>query len=313
MTKLEDLAISLTTILILYHDHQGINKLINETGTEQLRAARNHAQKILKQADYQDRLNEIITECTATGYGDRKPFLDFLLYEISFLSQLTKQEKPFSPEKLKRYQLEIVNLLTDLSNLLRIVKKGPNSFYNVTYSSLDRNQANPLKLPLAGLISDSMFSSSLCYSGVLVTNVLFDHFKLSQDPSSVVNTQFAETLCVEHQNGLLVYELEQQLEQHKALNTQQQNTLNACQAKIQQQEARIKELESLVESKTAQNSSLDQRVKDLSRSTAKPSPYIGGMFSPMTPFYARTIALTGNADKPDSPPGVDAPDSAEYK
>ena len=67
------------------------------------------------------------------------------------------------------------------------------------------------KIDLSGLKNDSYYGNKLCFSGDLLTEVL-DRFIISSNSTDEEINKFAEELCTEHQNSLLVIELTQKNE-----------------------------------------------------------------------------------------------------
>lgn len=267
MTKLEDLYYSLTTVLVRYHDSQaGVTKLINESDPHLLRKkSRSCAIAILQNKDvhYKIRMDELIKECTK-GYPGRTPFLYFLLHQITFLKALQDRNKSFEPIQLEEYINQLTQFLIDLRKLLNTTKSKT---YVVKYSRLSiENEPNAeVTIALSGLIND-YYPYSLCNSGFLLKEEVLETLNIALNYSDSEIKVIAESLCIEHQNALLVPELQAKLMESKELNTKQQEEIisttsqyRKLQEKSESQEVTIKERDETI-------SALKTRVSDLSRS-----------------------------------------------
>ena len=212
MTKLEELIYSLATAIVCYYDTQkGVKKLIVESDPTTLRKkSREYAIGIILNPKFDDQLKGLIDVCT-NGYADRKHFLTFLLREISFLKMQLNKELPYNEEEIAKYQKQVTKLLIDFKQLLN-TPKGKK--YEVTHS--DDNTGIDLK----GMINDAYWGNHFCNSGTFLIDEVFNRFHITPSSSEEELTEVAMSLCTEHQNTLLVTELQKQnlqLQTEKAL------------------------------------------------------------------------------------------------
>lgn len=227
MTKLDELLYSLTSVLVRYHDSQsGVKKLIIETDPHLLRKkSRACAIAILlnKEIDFKTRMGELIKECT-NGYPARSPFLFYILHEITFLNSLHDKTQSFSSSQLEDYKNQLTQLLIDLKQLLTTTK---GTTYNVKYSETGA------VIALSGLTNDSYLGNSLCNSGLLIKEEILDTFNISASHSNEEIKVIAEGLCSEHQNTLLIPELQNQLAQSTEQLQYQQETIALLTTELQ--------------------------------------------------------------------------------
>ncbi|MBI2785787.1 MAG: hypothetical protein HYX60_05550 [Legionella longbeachae] len=204
MTKLEELIYSLATALVRYHDSQPkVSKLVNTSEPTLLRKkAREYAIGIIqsKEIMFDQRLNALIENCTK-GYLDRKEFLTYLLDEIIFLKKQLERKKPFNSEELIEYQKQVVQLFIDFKQLLNTSKDKK---YKVIYSSL--NYENKTYNDLSGLINNAWVGNIYCNSGTILIEEVLHRFHLSTTDSNEEIKEIAFSLCIEHQNALLISE-----------------------------------------------------------------------------------------------------------
>lgn len=221
MTRLVDLLHSLTAVIIRYHDAHVSEKLIIESDPTLLTSkSRAYSPRILTDSDkgFQTLLNELITKCT-NGYPARKHLLTYLVNEIVFLKYLLDRKQSFNPSELEQYKATMSQMLLNFKQLLLTTKSTTCS---VKYST-PNPEAAP-KIALNGLLNDSYYGSKFCFSGDLFVEVL-TRFNLSHTSTDEEMITKAEILCTEHQNSLLIPELEQ-------LNKTQAEVIKAEQAKV---------------------------------------------------------------------------------
>ena len=200
MTRLEDLLNSLTTVLIRYHDAQGIKILITEADPIlRQKKSRQEAIRILKNTEpkFDERLTKLNEECTGK-YTERAPFLHYILNEITYLKSMSERKNSFTPEGLEDYKNQLAQMLIDFKNLLLTVK-GSN--YKVTYSTTNQ------MISLSGLENNAYYGNKLCKSGDLLVEEIFNRLNISTTTSDEEIRELAADICITHQNALLVPEL----------------------------------------------------------------------------------------------------------
>ena len=168
MARLDELCVSLATLIIRYHDHQGKN-LIIEDKSDVEKQSRDHAMTILAFTDVskvREAFTAIITDCT-TGYMARKPFLDFILNEVMYLHCLMKSIDALSDSALACHQAQVELLIKDCLGLLSTQKDKK---YAVTYSRID-TQVKPPEIDLSGLSGWTYLCASGNYLGEALMRV----------------------------------------------------------------------------------------------------------------------------------------------
>ncbi len=288
MTKLEDLLYSLTTVLIRYHDCQtGIKPLILENDVTLLRSkSRTYAINILQDKDYISRLEDLIKTCTK-GYPARTPFLFYLLNEIKFLKTLQDRKNSFEPDKLEEYKNQLSQLFVDLKRLLNTLK---DETYEVKYSRLNAESENSkVTIALSGLTQNAYFGKKPCRSGDLIKEEVLDTLNISStysqkeiDSRNYSDSEIkiiANSICIEHQNALLVPELqakfavlEVEYAKSSAVQAKQQELLDGLNSRSIEQQDQIK-------SKDETIANLRVRVSDLTHAAPAPNP-IAAAFNP---------------------------------
>lgn len=275
MTRLEEFIYSLTTIIVRYHDSQsGVTRVIVESNAQQLKIKSRewaiNGFKNNQDGELENQLEKLIAECTL-GYPARKPFLDFLLHQIQFLKSALNRTSSFNPLTLNAYKNQITQCLYDLKKLLNTIK---NVTYKVHYSHLNAekdSESNPQALvSLSGLMNDAYIGNTLCNSGLLLKEEIFEHFNITLDPTNHDAAAFANSLCTEHQNVLLIPEL-------IASNTSLQHQHQEAQDKVQSlhtQLALTKEtIDSLNKELSTKQEAITQYEAINKEQTTTPPPY----------------------------------------
>ena len=208
MTRLEDLLHSLSTVLLRYHDTQGVNVLVTESNPVLLlKKTRDRASLILKDPDvpFDKCLKDLIKECT-NGYPGRKPFLSYILNEIIYLKAMLDKKNSFSPKEFDEYKKQMAKMLVDFRQLLITLK---NKTYNVTYSAIrsEEDSDSEVTISLSGLVNTAYMGNPLCNSGTLLTEEVLHRLNMTASYSDEAITALADNICTEHQNALLVPEL----------------------------------------------------------------------------------------------------------
>lgn len=193
MTRLEELIISLATVIVRYHDSYNAATAYNPKGaTEALtrKSSFDYSKKLLEKNELQSKLSELVNKCPK---NDRGPFLDFIKDELLVLKERLNKAQPFTSGEFELYQKQMTQLVVDFIKLLN-TNKG------TTY---DVQCNNPLvKISLGGLnnVGFGLLASSLCKSGQLLTEEILTRFNFSTAEEA---TEWAKELCNEHQNKLL--------------------------------------------------------------------------------------------------------------
>lgn len=237
MTRLEELLYTLTSVIIRYHDSQPkvLNKLIVESNPILLRRkALALAKEIIQDKDVEckGRLEELIQNCTK-GYPDRKPFLYFILNEVLFLKSMLDRKSSFEPSKLEEYKKQIAQLLIDLKQLMITPKSKT---YEVKYTSATENSETSISL--SGVKNDGYVGGEFCNSGNLIKEEVLEALNIHINSKNTAECSsdeeikaLAESLCLEHQNALLVPEL---LEKTRILTESSQEQENELLTKTEQ-------------------------------------------------------------------------------
>ncbi|MCE0721749.1 MULTISPECIES: hypothetical protein [Legionella] len=236
MTRLEELLYSLTAVVVRYHDSQPkVRKLVVATDENLLREkSLSCAKEIIQNQNihFKIRLNDLIKQCSDSG---RRPFLYYILHEITSLKELLDQKTSFEPSKLEENKNQISQLLIDLKFLLDTPK---HKTYRITYSKPEDTKKTTLDL--SGLKSDSYLGGELCNSGEILNDEVLRRFNICTYTSNERIKDIAEQICTEHQHALLVPELIEQNEVQKKINSEQEQELSSL---TNQQEENQKKLQ----------------------------------------------------------------------
>ncbi|WP_240610475.1 hypothetical protein [Legionella qingyii] len=191
MTRLEELIYSLTAVIVRYHDSQPkVKKLVSETNEELLREkSLIRAKEIIqnKEVHFKIRLNELIKQCSDSG---RRPFLYYILHEISSLKELLDKTGSLEPAKLEEYKNQIFQLLVDLRELLDTPK---HKTYRMTYSKSE--DTKEMTIGLSGLKNDGYIGGELCNSGDILNDSVLRSFNISTQTSNARISDIAEQIC----------------------------------------------------------------------------------------------------------------------
>lgn len=236
MTRLEELLHSLTAVIVRYHDSQPkVKKLVVATDENLLREkSLSCAKEIIQNKDihFKIRLNDLIKKCLDSG---RRPFLYYILHEITSLKELLDQETSFESSRLEDYKNQITQLLIDLKLLLNTPK---HKTCRITYSKTEETKKTVIDL--SGLKNDGYIGGELCNSGEILNNEVLNRFNICAYTSNERIREIAEQICMEYQRVLLVPELIAQNEVQKRINLEQGLVLSSI---TNQQEENQKKLE----------------------------------------------------------------------
>ncbi len=260
--SLNDLIISLATILIRYHDSQKINVCIAENEPAAMKkAAREYAMTLLQSEKFDQEFARLNEECT-TKYADFKriDLLTFIKDEIKILKEVSLRTTPFQESddesansEFNEYKNKIAMLLTDFKGLLKTPKTS-------VYEARVKKFNDPIvtKLGLHGMVDTVRFSnmygmlksSPLCNSGELVKAELLDRFNLTELSTSSEIRMVAEHICEGHQHALMaarhrelqttILELKEQQGQER---TRFEQELALLEKKLQEKEEKLLELQ----------------------------------------------------------------------
>ncbi|WP_454782234.1 hypothetical protein [Legionella sp. WA2022007384] len=222
MTRLEELIYSLTAVIVRYHDSQPkVKKLVNETDEELLREkSLIRAKEIIQNKDvhFNIRLNELIKQCNDSG---RRPFLYYILHEITLLETLLNKKSSLEPAKLEECKNQIFQLLVDLKVLLETPK---HKTYRMSYSQPEDTKERTIGL--SGLKNDGYIGGELCNSGDILNDSVLKRFNISTQTSNARISDIAEQICTEHQHVLLVSELSEKNTALNKINSEQEQELD---------------------------------------------------------------------------------------
>lgn len=255
MTKLEELIYSLATVIVRYNSSQGnnINKLVSELESPQhKKQSREFAIEIMKNKEikFEQQLKSLITMGTK-GYAQRQHFLFHILNELTFLKMQLDRKVVFSPEELHKYQQQITQLFINFRQLLKTPK---NALCTVKRNSLLPEGAAS-SIDLSGLINNGYVGNHFCNSGIILIEEVLQRFHMDIEPSDAEIEEIAISLCMEHQNALLVSELGRQ-----KIGLETENALLAME-KIELE----KEKAELEDKNQAQQTTIDNLREDLAK------------------------------------------------
>lgn len=263
MTRLEELIYSLATVIVRYHDAQRVpRKLVDENDPTVLKEkSRESAKKIIQntEVNFDIRLKELIVACTA-DYADRKPFLSFLLHEITFLKAQLDRKVPYSPEELGLYRQQIIQLLLDFQQLLKVSK---DKVFKVTHSSFTDE---PLRIELNGLMNNSWFENSYCNSGLLIMDEVLDKCRLSIKSSPEAIKNYAYDLCEEHEKTLPNKEnlrLKEELQQKEETAEKEKAQREKAEKENLELKEKLKELEETAEREKTAREKLEKEKSEI--------------------------------------------------
>ena len=304
MTRIIDLLHSLTAVIIRYHDAQKVSeKLIIESNPSLLAA---YSLRILTDTDkgFKTILNELITQCTK-GYLDRKHLLTYLVNEIVFLKTILDNKQSFSSSELEQYKAAMTQMLLNFKQLLLTAKSAT---CRVKYSQQDLESGQTITLN--GLVNDGYFGNTLCLSGDLLAEVL-GRLNLSYTSSDEDIRDKADILCTEHQNALLVPELEQhKKDQAKVIEAEQDKVtiLNEQIKAVQQRESAITlQLEQALE----KIKKLEAPTSGLHKEPSQKSPYRDAGF--LKTYKNQLLFWVGNPIQPYKTTSSDKPTASSIK
>lgn len=203
MIRLEELLYSLTTVIIRYHDSLALPLIRASNKTEMHLKSRELATAIIndRDQDFKLKLNELIQNCTK-GYPGRRPFLSFMLNEIVLIHSFLNKKNSFSPEEFIEYKAQIFRLLMDFKGLLTTIK---GKTYSVTQHKTEINPEGVIDL--YGCINDGYTGNEFCNSGIFLKEEILEILNIKISFVEEKYREFAERICTEHQNALLVPEL----------------------------------------------------------------------------------------------------------
>ena len=183
MTRLEDLIYSLATVIVGYHDSQGINKLVTEKDKAiRLEKTRAIAIQIIKATSptFDERLKSLITECT-DGYPLRKPFLHYLLNQLMFLHSAQSRLNSFDKDSFNLYTAEMAKMLTDFQNLITTPKSS--TIDKIKYCAIPSEkvkESGNTTITLSGLKNDSYYGGEFCNSGELLHDEVLQRLNIAK-------------------------------------------------------------------------------------------------------------------------------------
>ncbi|USQ13307.1 hypothetical protein J2N86_11515 [Legionella lytica] len=253
--SLNDLITSLATILIRYHDSQGINVCIKESEPTAIKkASREYAMKLLQSTDFEQEFEKLNDECTKK-YTERKDLLKFIKDEIVELKKISERTTPFSEggsetDELSEYKDKVALLLFDFVNLLTTLKTA---IYPVHVKVLNGPKETTLgllgmKINTGFMYGFGMIKSSplspFCNSGDLLKEELLERFNLSEKSIRSEIKVVADLICEGHQHALMAAK-------HKELQTtttskpeaQDEQEISSLNTEIKLLEAKLSEKE----------------------------------------------------------------------
>ncbi|KTD57938.1 hypothetical protein [Legionella shakespearei] len=272
MTKLEELLYSLTNIIVSYHDSQnGVTKIVpyDKDSIEQRRKLSVCVLNIIdnKEKDFNAHLKDLIEECTVKiGYPNRKPFLHFILNEITVLKSLIDKKEAVTIGELDQYEDQLKQLLTVFKTLL---KTGKSTTCEVKYSQSHE------PISLSGLKKDSYLSygSPWCNSGDLLQKEVLEALDITVGKKDKADTTdeeikiIAAQLCANYK---------------KELRSSQLEAENAVLRK---------EVMELKQTLTTQEGTIKRQDDEISRLRQQLSDFRNGIISPRIPLGMAAAAI----------------------
>lgn len=276
MIRLKELLYSLTTVIIRYHDSLVTPLIIATNKTEMHLKSRDLATTIIDdhEQDFKLRLSEIIQNCTK-GYPGRRPFLNFILNEIVLLHSYLNKKNSFSAEEFIEYKTQVFKLLMDFKGLLTTIKSKT---YPVTQHKTEIGPEGIIAL--SGCINDGYTGNEFCNSGMFLKEEVLGILNIKISFVEEKYKEFADLICTEHQNTLLIPELLARIEQielAKCLEIEQvkqavrENVIDELAAQKSQetqpaltdQSAEIRALEEIIQQQKTVTDELAATITDL--------------------------------------------------
>ena len=265
MIRLEELLYSLTTVIIRYHDAVAQKALIIAKDLPEARyKCREFATEIIQNKDndlkfseifntkkdkklnFSEKLNTIIDNST-DKYTNRKPLLIYLLKEIELLNSFHNRTTAFSSEELIQYKAQIYKLLIDIKGLLETKKSNT---YEVTQHKIQNEGeiSEGDKIALSGCVDSSYLYSGafFCNSGTFLNEEVFQTLNISYTFSEEQIREFADRICTEHQNALLVPEQEAKIVMLEEENSNQKQIIESSAPKLEEAQSSAAELTDLL-------------------------------------------------------------------
>ncbi len=118
-SNISSILISLTKVIIRYHDIRVQKKIVADPTRESLSLK---AEELMSKPNenLDQTLKLYINECTH-GYLERKPFLNFILYQIEFLKPIA-EKKNFEDHEIENIFNHLYRLILDVKGLLNTTK-----------------------------------------------------------------------------------------------------------------------------------------------------------------------------------------------
>lgn len=317
MTQLKKLIQSLTTVLVRYHDIQGVN--IQVSGTDPKTPHSEYGKKAaeLLGKENPDTVLENLNNEFMDKYPERRELLKYLKNIIISLHKLSIKTETSSDSELNKYSKMVVQLVTDLKVLLATKKSVK---YTVALKLPDKA---PESFALKGLYDDGYLAFGLCASGSLIQEEVLKLF------AELTDKELEETIIgifLEHNNALLAAKYRTtpsdlstvMAENYKAIQLQIKTTeeiqhqlkLSEEQnAKLRQQVdgylsaqaedlVHTEKLESQLNEAQSANLALQERIKQLEQDQADLKTQLSQKDIPIAPFsFLPTSTLPGLLNK----------------
>lgn len=263
MTRLEELLISFSTIVLRYHDAQGINTVIKETDPILLLIkSRERAALILQNKDgpFEKKLDDLTKECTAR-HSDRRTFLLYVVNEITYLKNMFDRKNSLSPTKLAEFKQQMAQMFIDLRQLLKTPSDGS---YTVKYSVIcSEDESMPVKgISVGSLMNNAHFGNLLRKSGSLLTEEVFNRFNITTTSTDKELAALAGNICTEFQNTLLAPELQEEVSKLIALTERQKTTIESQAPALIEAEKKSREQTASIELLTTKLAEADNRSSE---------------------------------------------------
>ncbi|HEO1343828.1 TPA: hypothetical protein VAH47_002058, partial [Legionella pneumophila] len=181
---------------------------------------------------------------------------------------------------LEEYKKQITQLLIDLKQLMITPKSKT---YEVKYTSATENSETSISL--SGVKNDGYVGGEFCNSGNLIKEEVLEALNIHINSKNTAECSsdeeikaLAESLCLEHQNALLVPEL---LEKARILTESSQEQESELLTKTEQTKTDKKiilEQQATIQEKDKEIEALKEKISDLTRTAPRP------VFNPVLPM-----------------------------
>jgi hypothetical protein len=256
---------ALTIVLIRYHDSQEwcIPLIDSKNKSYDKQAYIEYATQLLSKNNFSEELTQINKNATSK-YILRLGLLNFIRGEIITLKKLTTRQTSFTELELKIYSKKIIQLFSDLINLLATPK---NAIYRIDIDEL--NGQKKITVTLNGLMDKGMglLNSTLCRSGVFIEEEILKLFNIER--TTELNkilpdiTATAEEICQGHQEFILASLSHRLLEETKIIKNEYNVIIESHTKMLEQKNLELTSLKEQYEETKKNLDTAQQKLKQL--------------------------------------------------